>query len=137
MIGLGKSSIDDTVRALVTGQGRTLLPDQFPDKGSYYRSDQLNFARAGVPAAYFKPGTDVIGKPAGWGREQQERYVATDYHQPSDEIRPYWDLSGAVEDCQLIFEVGIRLADAPGMPEWKKGDEFEAARKKAIDDTAR
>jgi Zn-dependent M28 family amino/carboxypeptidase len=132
MVGLGKSSVDDEVVALARMQGRTVKPDQFPDRGTFYRSDQFNFARIGVPAAYLKAGTDVVGKGEAWGREQSEEYVRKDYHQPSDEFRESWDFSGAVEDVQLAFYLGCRLADAAAMPEWKRGDEFEAARKKAI-----
>jgi Zn-dependent M28 family amino/carboxypeptidase len=130
-IGLGKSSLDDWVRALAAAQNRVVVPDQFPDRGSFYRSDQLNLARIGVPAAYLKYGTDVLGQPAGWGRERQEAFEATDYHQPSDELRD-WEFSGAVEDAQLLFWLGVKVANASSMPAWRAGDEFEAARKKAL-----
>lgn len=136
MIGLGKSSLDDYVKALTEMQGRTLVPDQFPDRGFFYRSDQFNLAKVGVPAAYFHSGTDVIGKPPGWGKQQREKYEAKDYHQPSDELRDDWDLSGAVEDAQLMFYLGFKVANAPRLPAWKPGDEFEAARKKALAEAA-
>ena len=113
-------------------QGRRVEGDQFPDRGTFYRSDQFSFARVGVPAAYLQKGTDVIGKPAGFGREQEENYEKTDYHQPSDTFRETWDLSGAAEDVKLAFWLGCRLADAPELPRWKAGDEFEAARLKAV-----
>jgi Zn-dependent M28 family amino/carboxypeptidase len=134
MIGLGKSSVDDVVLDLVKRQGRTLLPDQMPDRGYFYRSDQFNFAKAGVPAAYFKSGDDVIGKPAGWGQEQKEKFEKTDYHQPSDELKPDWNFEGAVQDVSLFFQLGVAIANAPEMPRWRKGDEFEAARLKALSD---
>ena len=132
MIGLGKSSLDDYVHALAAMQGRKVVPDQFADRGFFYRSDQFSFAKIGVPAAYFDSGTDVIGKPPGWGKEQQERFEAADYHQPSDELRPDWDFSGAVEDAQFLFYLGLKVADAARMPAWKPGDEFEGTRKKAL-----
>ena len=132
MIGLGKSSLDQLVRELAKEQGRTLKPDQFPDRGFFYRSDQFNLAKIGVPAAYFDSGTEVIGKPAGWGAKRIEEWEEKDYHQPSDELTEEWDLSGAVEDTQLAFKLGLRVADADAMPRWKPGDEFEAARKKAL-----
>ena len=132
MVGLGKSSLDDWIVKLAGMQGRVVVPDQFPDKGFFYRSDQFSLAKVGIPAAYFDAGTDVIGKPRGWGREQQEKFEANDYHQPSDELRPDWELSGAVEDVQLFFYLGVKVANAPQMPRWKPGDEFEAARKKAL-----
>jgi len=136
LIGLGKSSLDRDLIALAAAQGRVVKPDEFPDRGTFYRSDQFNFARIGVPVAYVKSGTDVIGKPPGWGREQIDRFTSTDYHQPSDEYRDTWDLSGAVEDVQLCFYLGVAVANAPAMPELTKGDEFEAARKKALAEAA-
>ena len=132
MIGLGKSTIDDVVQGLVKAQGRVLLPDQMPDRGFFYRSDQFNFAKVGVPAAYLHGGTDVIGKPEGWGKKRHEEFNDKDYHQPSDELRPDWDFTGAVEDVQLLFQLGVALAQAPEMPRWRPGDEFEAARQKAL-----
>jgi Zn-dependent M28 family amino/carboxypeptidase len=137
LIGLGKSTLDDDIKAVAKAQGRRVEGDQFPDRGTFYRSDQFNFARLGVPAAYLKKGTDVIGKPSGWGREQQEAYEKARYHQPSDELDESWDLAGAVEDAQVAFWLGCRVADAPAMPRWKSGDEFEAARLKALADLSR
>jgi Zn-dependent M28 family amino/carboxypeptidase len=132
MVGLGKSSLDDWIVKLAAMQGRVVVPDQFPDRGFFYRSDQFSLAKVGVPAAYFDAGTDVIGKPPGWGKEQQEKFEANDYHQPSDQLRPDWELSGAVEDAQLFFYLGVKVANDPQMPRWKPGDEFEGARKKAL-----
>src|SRR6185503_9993997 len=132
MVGLGKSSLDDWIVKLAGMQGRTIVPDQFPDKGFFYRSDQFSLAKVGVPAAYFDAGTDVIGKPAGWGKARQEEWEAKHYHQPSDELRPEWDFSGAVEDAQLYLYLGLKVANQTALPAWKPGDEFEAARKKAL-----
>jgi Zn-dependent M28 family amino/carboxypeptidase len=132
MIGLGKSDLDDWIRGIAAAQGRTIVSDQFPDKGFFYRSDQFALARIGVPAAYFDAGTDVIGKPAGWGKARQEEWEAKHYHQPSDELRPDWDFAGAVEDAQLYFYLGLKVANQSALPAWKPGDEFEAARKKAL-----
>jgi Zn-dependent M28 family amino/carboxypeptidase len=132
VVGLGKSTLDDWIRAIAGAQDRVVVPESFPDKGAYYRSDHFSFARIGVPSAYIDAGTDVRGRPAGWGRAQQEAWEAAHYHQPSDDLTSDWDLSGAVEDAQLLFLVGDKVADAPVGPTWTPGDEFEAARKKAL-----
>jgi Zn-dependent M28 family amino/carboxypeptidase len=132
MIGLGKSSLDRDVVALAKMQGRIVKPDEFPDKGIFYRSDQFNFAKIGVPAAYLKFGTDVVGKPEGYGKAQLDAYEKNDYHQPSDELRDAYDFAGAAEDAQLAFFLGCRVANADDLPRWNKGDEFEAARLKAL-----
>ena len=109
-----------------------MAEDAFPDRGTFYRSDQFSFARVGVPAVYLKAGINVTGKPAGWGKEQQEAFEAKDYHQPSDELRDDWNFAGAVEDTQLLFYLGVKVADQTALPSWRAGDEFEAARKKAL-----
>ena len=127
-IGLGKSTLDDVVIRAAGEQGRVVKPDPFPDRGHFYRSDQLNFARAGVPAVYLDEGTDFVGRPAGWGRAQVDEYVAKHYHQPSDQIDASWNFDGALDDVRLLSIVALRIADAPAMPTWRAGDEFEAAR---------
>jgi Zn-dependent M28 family amino/carboxypeptidase len=132
LIGLGKSTLDRDGIAVAKTQGRFVKPDEFPDRGRFYRFDQFNFAKAGVPAAYLKFGTDVIGKPEGYGKAQLEAYEKTTYHQPSDEYRDSFDFAGAVEDSRLAFLLGCRVAAADEMPRWNKGDEFEAARLKAL-----
>lgn len=132
IIGFGKSSLDKVVSEVAAFQKRIVKGDQFPDRGFFYRSDQFNFAKIGVPAIFFDTGTDFEGQPPGWGKEQIENWEKTDYHQPSDEFDPAWDLSGAVLDAQLAFLTGLRVANAPTMPAWNPGDEFEAARKKAL-----
>jgi Zn-dependent M28 family amino/carboxypeptidase len=131
-IGLGKSDLDLAVQALAAMQGRVVVPDPHPDRGHFYRSDQFSLAKIGVPAAYLSSGTDVIGRPPGWGAAKREEYTAKDYHQPSDELRADWDFTGSAEDARLVFHLGVRLANAPRMPAWRPGDEFEAARKKAL-----
>ena len=131
-IGKGKSSLDQYVEAIAKVQGRSVTADQFPDRGFFYRSDQFNFAKIGVPALYLDTGTDFVGKPAGWGKEQHEAYESKSYHQPSDEINDSWNFDGMIEDAQLGFYVGLNVANADEMPAWTPGDEFEAARKKAL-----
>jgi Zn-dependent M28 family amino/carboxypeptidase len=106
--------------------------DAFPEKGAFYRSDHFPLAKIGVPAAYVGGGTDYVGRPPGWGREVNEAWNEKHYHQPSDEYRDDWDLSGMVEDVKLVFFLSVKIADAPEMPRWRKGDEFEAARLRAL-----
>ncbi len=136
-IGLGKSSLDGVVKALAAQQGRTLEGDQFPDRGSFYRSDQFNFAKIGVPAIYLDAGTKFQGRPAEWGKQKAEEFEEKDYHQPSDELTPDWSFEGMIEDARLGFYAGVVIANDDKMPTWNPGDEFEAARKAAIDAVAK
>ncbi len=132
VIGLGASELDDYVEAAAKEQGRVIRPDPEPEKGYYYRSDHFNFAKQGVPALYLDSGVDYVGKPADYGVKVRERYVAEDYHKPSDEVKPDWDLSGAVEDIQLLMTVGYRVANAATLPAWKPGSEFKAIRERQL-----
>ncbi|NUQ12590.1 MAG: M28 family peptidase [Gemmatimonadaceae bacterium] len=128
VVGLGNSTLDDVLDTVVTAAGRMIVPDPEPEKGFFYRSDHFEFAKEGVPALYPDAGVNYIGKPAGWGLQKRAEYTANDYHKPTDEIKPDWDLSGAVEDARMLFEVGYRVAQAAKWPEWKPGTEFKARR---------
>jgi Zn-dependent M28 family amino/carboxypeptidase len=132
LISLGKSSLDAIAERVARWQGRTLEPDQFPDRGYYYRSDQFSFAKIGVPALFFDDGTDFIGRPAGWGRKQIEEWELKKYHQPSDRLDGSWNFDGMIEDAQLDMLSAWLIAQADAMPTWKPGDEFEAARQRAL-----
>ena len=132
LVGSGKSSLDQVAESVIQWQGRVMKGDQFPDRGYYYRSDQFNFAKIGVPALYFDTGTDFVGKPAGWGRARLEEWELKDYHQPSDQIDDSWNFDGMIQDAELIFYAGWLIEQADALPTYNPGDEFEAARKKAL-----
>jgi Zn-dependent M28 family amino/carboxypeptidase len=96
--------------------------------GFYYRSDHFEFAKQGVPALYTDSGVDYVGKDANYSKQKRDEYTEKDYHKVSDQIKPDWDLSGAVEDAQLLTTIGWRVAQADKIPEWKTGSEFKAKR---------
>jgi Zn-dependent M28 family amino/carboxypeptidase len=131
-IGLGKSTIDEIATLIAEEQGRVVKPDQFADKGYFYRSDQFSFAKIGVPAMYLDTGTDFVDRPPEWGREQQNHYTEVNYHQPTDEYDPAWSFDGMVDDALLGYWTGLAIANADEMPTWVPGDEFEAARIEAL-----
>ena len=124
VIGLGNSTLDDVTEEIAKSQGRVVGGDAEPEKGYYFRSDHFEFAKKGVPALYTHKGLEVIGKPDGYGLQKEMEYIADDYHKVSDEVKPDWDLSGAVEDLQLYLQIGYRVAQADKFPEWKPGSGF-------------
>jgi len=128
VIGMGASDLDDFLRDAAATQQRVLRPDPESEKGFYYRSDHFNFAKKGVPALYTDTGIDFVGKPAEYSQQKRDEYTNKDYHAPSDEVKPDWDLSGATEDAQLLFLVGYNVANAGRFPTWKPGNEFKATR---------
>lgn len=128
IIGYGKSDAEEILARHAQQQHRIVRPDTVPQAGRFYRSDQFELAKVGVPVLYLKGGKEFIGKPAGYGQEKTAAYTAHDYHGVTDTVRADWDLRGAVEDAQLIFRVGYEVAQGKTYPQWKAGAEFKAAR---------
>ncbi|MGH7959276.1 MAG: M20/M25/M40 family metallo-hydrolase, partial [Opitutaceae bacterium] len=128
VIGFGASTIDDVGLAVAKEQGRIVRADSHPERGSYYRSDHFEFAKVGVPAFYPKSGKNFIGQPADFGEKKVAEYIAKDYHQVSDEVKPDWTFEGAAQDTGFLLRVGLRIANASTWPEWKPGNEFKARR---------
>lgn len=128
IVGFGASTIDDIARAVAHEQGRTALAERRPESGSYYRSDHFEFAKVGVPAFYTRAGRDFIGQPADFADKKVAEYIAKDYHQPSDEVKPDWTFEGAAQDAELLFLTGLRIANGATWPQWSPGNEFKARR---------
>jgi Zn-dependent M28 family amino/carboxypeptidase len=135
VVGLGNTDLDDYTAAAARELGREIKGDPAPERGGYYRSDHFPFAKQGVPALNAGGGSDFIGKPPDYAKQIREAYTSKHYHQPSDEYRPDWDLSGALEDLQVLFRVGYRVAGADRFPAWKPGTEFKAKRERMLSRT--
>jgi Zn-dependent M28 family amino/carboxypeptidase len=128
IVGLGNSQLDDYARRAAAAQGRVLRPDPEPEKGFYYRSDHFSFAKVGVPALDPDFGIDYVGKPAGYGTKVHDDFNEHNYHQPSDQVNPDWDMSGAAQDLELFMRIGYDVANASTYPKWSDGNEFKAIR---------
>ena len=128
IVGLGQSELDAVAADVAAQQGRTLAPDPEPEKGFYYRSDHFAFARAGIPAFYADPGVEYIDKPDGYGLQKRNEYTTNDYHKVTDEVKPDWDMAGAVQDLTFLYLMGRRLADGEEWPAWSETSEFRALR---------
>jgi Zn-dependent M28 family amino/carboxypeptidase len=128
IVGYGKSTTDETVARAAATQGRSVVAAPRPETGGFYRSDQFEFAKQGVPVVYASSGDSYIGKPANYAEEKADDYIAHRYHKVSDVVRDDWDLSGAVEDVQMLFLVGLDVAHGNSYPQWKAGAEFKARR---------
>jgi Zn-dependent M28 family amino/carboxypeptidase len=126
--GDNKSSLGPSLAQLVKFEGIRLSPDAHPEQGHFYRSDHFSFAIAGIPSVSIGGGVDYMGRPAGWGLKQSEDYTAHRYHQPSDEYRPDFDLSGAAQLAEIVYRFGLSLGNARTVPTWNADAEFRAAR---------
>jgi Zn-dependent M28 family amino/carboxypeptidase len=129
VLGDTKSSLGATIADLVRPRGMRLSPDDHPERGYFYRSDHFAFAKVGVPAVSIGEGSDFVGRPAGWGAEQNEDYTVHRYHQPSDEYRADWDLQGAVQLTEIVMALTRSLANSREWPVWASDAEFRRAPK--------
>ncbi len=127
-LGHDESTITAFAAAAARAEGLKLLGDQAPEQGYMFRSDQFSFMKVGVPVIYIEHGLDYVDRPPGWGERVREEYNEQNYHQPSDEYRPDFDLSGAVQQGRVAFRVGLGIANAPSMPTWSPGSRFRAIR---------
>ena len=126
-LSLGFSTVDDLLAAAAKQQGRSAIPDSRPDKGKIYRADNFEFSKVGLPSLYIGKGEHLLSR-SETAPLRSDEFDSTDYHQVTDDVRPDWDLSGCVQDVQLLFEVGYEVANGDRFPEWKPSSEFKAKR---------
>lgn len=134
-LGAERSTLGKVIEAVAGENQVTISPDAHPEQGLFYRSDHFPFAKVGVPAVNFEPGSNFVGHSAEWGKEKFKDYNENRYHQPTDEYSPNWDFSGMVQQARLAFWVALRVANADETPQWNKGDEFERARLQSLSQT--
>ena len=129
VVGYGNSELDDIVEEIAQGQSRRVRPDPEPEKGGFYRMDHFSFAKQGVPALAAEHGVDHEVHGEQWMLDAIEQWTDQHYHKPSDVFDPeYWELSGAVQDTQMYYQIGYQLAMNRSFPNWREGTEFRALR---------
>ena len=126
-VSFGMSTLDDMLADAAKRQGRVAIPNSRPEKGKIYRADNFEFSKVGLPSLYIGNGEHLLSRPADAPLRSDE-FDLHDYHQASDEVKPDWDLTGAVQDVDLLFEVGYQIANGAKFPEWKPGVEFKPKR---------
>jgi Zn-dependent M28 family amino/carboxypeptidase len=132
VVGYGFSDLDGALYAAIKSQSRRLTPDAEPEKGYYYRSDHFPFAQKGVPALYADGGIDHVSRPPGWGLQVRQEYTAQRYHKPGDEYEASWDLTGAMDDIEALFRVGLIVATQDELPRWSDRSEFKQVREHSL-----
>lgn len=131
--GPGESELDDYLQKEAESKGRYIGAEANPEAGMFFRTDQFDFAKVGVPAFTTSSGIDAVDKGKVYGRQQKQDYFTYRYHRPSDEYNvATWNLDGCTEDVELLFQVGKKLAAENSFPKWKDGSEFKAVREKSL-----
>ena len=131
VVGYGASELEDILKAELDKIDKYIVPDPQPEKGFFYRSDHISFAKKGVPMLYADGGFDKIDGGKEAGRAFADEYTAQNYHQPSDEYDPNWDLSGFVDQLTITANMVNDLANSDRWPEWYEGNEFKSIREES------
>lgn len=124
IIGYGQSEMDDYARLVCDKYGLEIVPDTNTEKGYFFRSDHIHFAKLGIPCFYGKNGINSVKNGPEWGRKQHDLYREQNYHAPSDEFNDSFDMGGVIQVSQLMFEMAQLLANERTFPDWKQGADF-------------
>jgi Zn-dependent M28 family amino/carboxypeptidase len=127
-LGLDQSSLGVVMTRAAAAEGlKVTTNEEALLKGSYFRSDHFSLARVGVPGTSLESGSDYVGRPAGWGKEQHDKYTNERYHQPSDQVQPWFNYDGALQQLRVIVRTAVAIGDTPAQPKWSAGSEFHQA----------
>ena len=130
LLGADRSTLGIIARAVAKEHGRTVGRDREPGRGYFFRSDHFPLVKEGIPALSLSEPVEFTGAYAAATRKRRDAYNDTDYHQPGDEVKPYWRYDGAVADLRLLAELGWRIANDPAMPAYNRGDQFARPRER-------
>jgi Zn-dependent M28 family amino/carboxypeptidase len=128
VVGYGASELEDLLEDELSKSGRYVNPDPNPEKGYFYRSDHISFAKRGVPVLYSSGGFDLVEGGREKGFLIAEQYQTEAYHGVKDEYNESWDLAGLNQSIDAIFNISNELANSSQWPNWYEGNEFKAVR---------
>ncbi len=133
VFGVGKSELEDILDRFARVQGRTVTGEGYPQEGFYYRSDHFNFAAGGTPALMPWTGRDFIEGGLEAGTAYYEGQMEGHYHKLTDEWRADYDFTAALQNLDLLYRLGLTVANSETWPAWKPTAEFNAIRDATAD----
>jgi Zn-dependent M28 family amino/carboxypeptidase len=128
LLGADRSSLGPTAEALARSRSRTIGGDREPGRGYFFRSDHFPLVKMGIPAVSISEPAEFTGPNAADVKKRRDAFNDTDYHQPGDEVKPFWDYTGGVADLKLLTELGWQVANDPKMPAYNPSDQFARPR---------
>jgi len=132
-LGADQSSLGHLFEAATRAEHLRIMVDSVAaSHGSFFRADHFSFAKAGVPAMTVGGGDDFVGRPAGWGREQKEIYNRERYHQPADNLLPWYTVTGSLQQARVWARLAWDVADAAAQPTWNPKSEFAAVGRERV-----
>ena len=127
LVGYGAehSSLGSLLNEVAADRGLRVIPDPMPEEKAFYRSDHYFFVKKGVPVIM------ILGAPDGtteaW-TDRMKKWEKTDYHQPTDIVRPDWDWTGPRTVASVMLLMGMRAANDEAMPAWVPSSIFNRER---------
>ncbi len=129
VIGYGLSELDNYIKEEADKMGKTLMPETFPEAGSYFRSDHFNFAKVGVPAVYIGAGDEHMTQPKEYMQKVSSEWIRENYHKVTDNYEPgKWNTEGMMEQLQLVYNIGSHLVDGSTFPNWNENTPYKKIR---------
>ncbi|MCB0466289.1 MAG: M28 family peptidase [Aequorivita sp.] len=117
VIGLSRTTASENIKIAATTFGLKAIDDAAPEQGLFDRSDNVAFAKKGIPAPTFSLGFRSF-----------DGDVTKYYHQAGDEADTL-DYDYLLKFFESYVMAGRLIADDPKTPVWISGDKYEASGK--------
>jgi len=124
-IGAEHSDLDGVCREAAGTLGLRYIPERNGELGFYFRSDQLSFAKAGIPGVWLSQGIVAKGPDKDLVQRKFEDYRKRKYHKVADEIQPDWDLRGALQIVEWAREIIALLGEREALPQFAPTSSFK------------
>jgi len=131
LVGKGQGTLEDDLAKFAKLQGRVVTEENLPERGLFFRADHFSLAKRGVPVLLMMSlagASDLVEGGRAAGQKWIDDYTGNCYHAACDAWTPDWDLTGAVQDINVMFDIGNSFAYSDRWPEWKEGSEFKKVR---------
>lgn len=128
IVGKGKSELENYLVDAAKQQNRIALGEKNPASGGFFRSDHFSFAKLGVPAVFAGGGSEPIDAATASYKTQMQATMKGCYHNVCDEYNEDWDLSGAIQDLEVYYQVTRTLGNSQDWPGYYQGTEFNSLR---------
>jgi len=121
IVGLTRTTAEKNITSAATTFGLKAIEDPAKEQGLFDRSDNVNFAKKGIPAPTFSLGFSSF-----------DGDVTKYYHRPGDEANTL-DYDYLFKFFSAYVLAGRQIGNDPTTPTWVAGDKYEAASKELYD----
>ncbi|MGD8778137.1 MAG: M28 family peptidase [Ignavibacteria bacterium] len=132
IVGIGQkySTLDKFFKktAEETGLKIDSIPSIFQSTEAFNRSDQIAFAKAGIPSILVLDGTDYQNISTEEGIKKIINYQQNFYHTPFDDLNQYINYDAALQHIEFLTRLIINIANSDNKPEWNDNSPYINAR---------